>query len=49
MRKLGIPADKFSRLRRNRSRALAALPERDANDEQFQITGSAPVFSEGVV
>jgi formate hydrogenlyase transcriptional activator len=49
MRKLGIPTDKFSRLRRNRSRALAASPERDANDEQFRITGSTPVFSEGVV
>jgi formate hydrogenlyase transcriptional activator len=49
MRKLGIPADKFSRLRRNRSRALAASPEREANDEQFQTTGSAPVFRAAVV
>ena len=48
MRKLGIPVDKFSRLRSKRSRPLAVPPERHADNEQFQSTGSASVFSEAV-
>ena len=49
MRKLGIPADKFSRLRPKRSRVLLAVSrEHGANNGDLQTIESAPVFSEAV-